>query len=127
MIEWNPGSTLESIEKDVILQALKFYRGNKTATASALQMGIRTLDTKLEKYEQDGVISERAEERYRKFREDRLKEQRGQPSSLSAEAGLRMEPAGELAKEPKVPVSERPEIQEVLSKHASQGSTKRTR
>jgi DNA-binding NtrC family response regulator len=51
MILWQPGVTLEDIEKQVIQKAFSFYRGNKTATAKSLGIAIRTLDAKLEKYD----------------------------------------------------------------------------
>ena len=50
MINWQPGITLEEIEKQVILKALEFYQGNKTKTALSLGIAVRTLDNKLEKY-----------------------------------------------------------------------------
>lgn len=50
MIIWQPGRTLDDIEKEVILKALGFYQGNKTHTARSLGIAIRTLDNKLAKY-----------------------------------------------------------------------------
>lgn len=52
-LTWQPGMTLEVIEREAILQAFRFYNKNKTATAQALGMAIRTLDSKLERYGQD--------------------------------------------------------------------------
>jgi hypothetical protein len=51
-MSWQPGVTLEDIERETIKQALAFYRGNKTKTAASLDIAIRTLDYKLEKYRQ---------------------------------------------------------------------------
>lgn len=53
MINWQPGITLDDIEKEVILKALSFYHGNKTRTAEALGIAIRTIDNKLAKYRGD--------------------------------------------------------------------------
>jgi DNA-binding NtrC family response regulator len=50
MITWQPGVTLEEVEKQAILLALKFYQNNKTQTARSLGIAIRTLDAKLDKY-----------------------------------------------------------------------------
>lgn len=50
MITWQPGKTLEEVEKEIILVALRFYGGNKTKTAQALGIAIRTLDNKLKAY-----------------------------------------------------------------------------
>ena len=47
---WQPGLTLEQVEKEVILQAMRFYHNNKTQTARSLGIAIRTLDHKLERY-----------------------------------------------------------------------------
>lgn len=50
---WNPGLSLETVEKMVILKAYAFFKHNKSATASSLGIAIRTLDNKLERYEQE--------------------------------------------------------------------------
>lgn len=52
-VNWVPGITLEEMEKNCILAAFRFYRENKTQTAGALGISIRTLDSKLEKYAAD--------------------------------------------------------------------------
>lgn len=51
IVIWTPGMTLDQLERRVILQGFKFYRGNKTMTAQALGISVRTLDNKLELYE----------------------------------------------------------------------------
>lgn len=47
---WQPGMSLEDVERDAILKAFEFFRGNKTQTANSLGIAIRTLDSKLDKY-----------------------------------------------------------------------------
>ncbi len=49
-LHWQPGVTLEDIEKSVILMALKAFQNNKTQTARALGIAVRTLDNKLAIY-----------------------------------------------------------------------------
>lgn len=49
-IQWSPGYTMDMVEEEVIRKALRHFRGNKTQTASALGISIRTIDNKLEKY-----------------------------------------------------------------------------
>lgn len=44
--------TLEEMEREVILKTLKKYNGNKTKTAKALGISLRTLQYKLKKYKQ---------------------------------------------------------------------------
>lgn len=52
MIMWQPGVTLAQLEKLVINECLKLNHGNKTQTASALGISIRTIDNKLKEYEE---------------------------------------------------------------------------
>lgn len=59
---WCPGMTLEDTERETILAAFRFYRFNKTQTAAALSVAIRTLDYKIARYRELGLLKE--EERY---------------------------------------------------------------
>jgi len=52
---WVPGRTLDDIERQVILQALGFHKGNRTHTAKALGISIRTLRNKLADYRKLGI------------------------------------------------------------------------
>lgn len=47
--------TLEEMEKELILKTLEKYSGNKTKTAKALGISLRTLQYKLKKYENGGI------------------------------------------------------------------------
>lgn len=48
--KWSPGKDLDTLVKEVILRALKFYKGNRTHTADNLGISIRTLQKKLNEY-----------------------------------------------------------------------------
>jgi two-component system response regulator FlrC len=52
---WEPGRTLDDIERNVILEALKYHSGNRTHTAKALGISIRTLRNKLADYRLLGI------------------------------------------------------------------------
>lgn len=52
---WQPGQTLDDIERSVILNALKYHQGNRTHTAKALGISIRTLRNKLADYRRAGL------------------------------------------------------------------------
>jgi len=52
---WAPGQTLNDIERSVILEALQYHRGNRTHTARALGISIRTLRNKLADYRRIGI------------------------------------------------------------------------
>lgn len=49
-VTWTPGMTLEQIEEEVIKKALALYSGNKTKTAQALGIAVKTIDNKLAEY-----------------------------------------------------------------------------
>lgn len=59
-VVWTIGVSLDDMEKNVILTALRYFRGNKTLTANALGISIRTIDNKLSKYK---MMAEEAKER----------------------------------------------------------------
>jgi two-component system response regulator FlrC len=52
---WAPGKTLDEIERTVILEALQYHKGNRTHTAKALGISIRTLRNKLADYRLLGI------------------------------------------------------------------------
>lgn len=52
---WIPGKTLDDLERDVILGALEYHKGNRTHTARALGISIRTLRNKLAEYRRSGI------------------------------------------------------------------------
>lgn len=49
---------LAEIEKEVIIGALKKFRGHRVKTATALGIGVRTLGMKIKKWKEDGVLVE---------------------------------------------------------------------
>ena len=52
---WSPGQTLDDIERSVIITALGYHQGNRTHTARALGISIRTLRNKLADYRRMGI------------------------------------------------------------------------
>lgn len=52
---WVPGRTLDDIEKNVIIEALQYHNGNRTHTAKALGISIRTLRNKIADYRRLGI------------------------------------------------------------------------
>lgn len=119
-MQWIPGQSLEYIEQLAIEEAYRFYRGNKTQTANALRISIRTLNVKLEKYEAEQQQRKRADDQHRNEQRLFLERARGQspfqvPSSIPSTATRPfLESTAQVANESKVSVSERKEVQEVL-------------
>lgn len=73
MIQWNPGMTLEEVEKQIILQALEFHKGNKTQTAAALGCARNTIDNKLLAYEKESKNQDRLDAEEKAEREKTAK------------------------------------------------------
>lgn len=48
---WQPGMSMEDVEKEVYSKALRFYQNNKSQTSRSLGVSVRTLDSKIEKYD----------------------------------------------------------------------------
>jgi len=136
MIQWSPGMTLDFIEKQTILAAFRHFRGNKTATATSLGIAIRTLDNKLEKYQQDDKEAKEKQDDRARQREEFSKAQRGLPSEWRAPSqsngaqaarGLRVEPASEAPEKPSVSVPVGVKVQEVSPKHVANGRSRKGR
>lgn len=131
-VNWSPGMTLEELERHVIAKALRFYRGNKTTTANALGIAIRTLDNKLEKYERDEIAEKEFQANERQKRADWLTRSRGvhgaqydtatgRTDSYQANAGLGVESPVNVTAKPTMPMQERAEVQTMLPKQTAQG------
>ena len=58
MFKWSPGQKLSDVEKVCIEQAYRHFSQNKTKTAEALGISIRTLDTRLEEYAHAAHVAE---------------------------------------------------------------------
>lgn len=138
MIMWSPGVTLDAIEEQVILAAFRFYQRNKTATANALGISIRTLDAKLERYENERTEREKRDAAERASGKDWLAKARGnaQTNAIAAAraehvsspgAGVRLESAQEAPAEQTVSVSQPKEVQKMLPQSATARDTRRAR
>lgn len=142
MIVWSPGVTLEAIEKQVILKAFRHFRGNKTHTAQALGIAIRTLDNKLGQYLNEDKEQESRDGDERKKREAFLARCRGQmpdntglPEARAvaqahvsgAASGVRMESGPVAPAQPTMPLPERSQVQGMLPAQASEGRSRRAR
>lgn len=70
-MRWTPGETIDSMERDAIEEALRYYNGNKTATAAALGITVRTVHKKLDEYATADKLKAEREEQIKKGREER--------------------------------------------------------
>ena len=113
---WSPGTTLAEVEKQVILTAFEFYRKVKTSTASALGISVRTLDTKLELYEQEGVANETRRREHEVVRANERRRHLGQPGhpiepTVFAEPGTGPRVAGNHIIPAEQPLPKKPGLQ----------------
>ena len=69
--------TLEQIEKQVIEMRFAQLRGNKSQTAVSLGISVRTLETRLEQYKNEGAIQDERKRQLDKEREEQLTRMRG--------------------------------------------------
>jgi hypothetical protein len=144
MITWQPGMSLEALEKSAIFEAMKFFQNNKAATARALGIAPRTLDNKLEKYAAEDKERVSFDDEQRKERESFLQRQRhgaladtggvasqdqisrqherpARESQISngASKGLDAQSVAQVPAQQNVSVSQREEVQGVLPKNTS--------
>ena len=101
---WYVGMTLDEMEKNIILKSLHFYHGNKTKTAESLGISIRTIDNKLEKYQ---------EQENERIKRDGEREQRAAIALSQAQGRVQVEPSVKIAEEPALPMRQRTEVQEM--------------
>lgn len=124
---WTPGMSLEAVEKEVILQALKYFKGNKTATYNALGIAPKTLDSKLEKYnvsakemkEKQDDRTTRANEWLEKQRWGHTGKARSSQEVLQTPAEFRVESTIELPTQQPMSMQIGEKIQKVSSHHAT--------
>lgn len=76
-IIWSPGVTLANIEEQVVKKALAHFHFNKTVTANALGICVRTLHSKLEQYDIEDKKRAKAQEDFKRRNEDFLARSRG--------------------------------------------------
>lgn len=130
---WQPGMTLETVEKEVILQAMRYFRGNKTATSTALGIAYKTLDNKLHQYKEDEQSQEKRLNERTARDQEYLNRARGivtatvptrlledskaaevpKSQGLHSEERHGLEPAPELPAQQSVSMQKREEVQKV--------------
>lgn len=74
---WQPGITLDAMERAVILAAVRFHTGNKTQTSLALGITVNTLKAKLDRYEQEDKADAERDVKEREAETARLVAHRG--------------------------------------------------
>lgn len=130
---WSPGMKLEDLERLVIEKAYKHYRENKTATANSLGISIRTLDSRLDKYEMDAIEEEHRNGEREIERRRLLDRSRGivtegsfyesqiqvAPHGYDAGGRVRAEPIANASEKPSMPMPVGEKVQEVLPSRAS--------
>lgn len=125
MITWQPGVTLEQMEKMIIEKALVFYQGNKTQAAASLGIAIKTLYNKLDQYQNEKLALAAEREKEENERQAKIKHQRGPTISTPAWNGV--ESTSENSEELPLPLPQRQEVQSLPLKSASGSSNRKAR
>lgn len=107
MIYWQPGMTIDQLEKQVIRKALVYFQGNKTKTADSLGIAIRTLDNKIEKYQEEEDAFQRRSVEASRNQFEMLQRQQGKSVGVQTESTL------ETPAQQPMPVQQREEIQKM--------------
>lgn len=137
-VYWQPGMTLEALEKHVILRCLSFYGNNKTKTAEALGIAIRTIDNKLEKYRQEEQQEKEALERVRQKEQEFAQRALGKSSVRSSNTFEPFTDGNQIpsydgkstvsgSAEPEMSMQKRTEVQEMLPIQTTKLGAKRAR
>lgn len=112
---WQPGMSLEQVERVAIEMAYSYHRQNKTHTANSLKIAYRTLDEKLKKYKDidDAEI-------------ERVKDERKKQETQRARAirGLHLEPPVESSKEPDVSMQVGKKVEKVSPPKPTAGNSR---
>lgn len=87
-VMWNPGMTMYEMEKQVLLAAVRFHRGNKTAAAMSLGLSARTVYNKLDSYLDDVKREELRQIKSDQDRRDFDRKQRGFATSIDGRIEL---------------------------------------
>lgn len=77
MLNWYPGQTLATIEREVITQALRYYSGNNTLAARALGISERKIYDRIKEYKIQTEVVELRNKRSAKESEIYLQLARG--------------------------------------------------
>lgn len=122
VINWHPGVSLANLEKQAILITFRFFKGNKTQTARALDIAVRTLDAKLEQYQVQHVDEEAAKNERKRKGDEFLRRQRG----LSDEDSIRIANGDynerQVSIDPRGKRPQGPTTQSITNGHAEHGT-----
>ena len=85
---WQQGMTLKSIERDVIIDAYRFFDCNKEATARALGISTKGLYNKIEAYKkEDEKVAAARQKREEKYQEE-MSDFRGSFNEILVDEGI---------------------------------------
>lgn len=126
---WTPGMKLEYIEKQVIQLAMSHYRNNKTAASQSLGISIRTLDGRLEKYDEDERIERERHDEERRKRDEYAARARGIPpaqydTSATPRMGIQPPPVAAAQQAMSMPVGI--EVQKMLPEKSARGRPRKS-
>lgn len=123
---FNIGMTEEALIQAVTLYTLQWFRGNKTQAAHTLGINVKTIDNRLERYENERKLAEQNDTERKRTNVELLNRMRGTPGQTIAQVptdifspgtGIYVESAPQVPAQQPVPVPQRQEVQKVLPQH----------
>lgn len=78
---WTPGMSIAEVERQIIKEAIVYFRGNKSLISKSLGISIRTLDTRMESIKAEEEAQRFRVEAQTREREIFLERSRGIPAS----------------------------------------------
>lgn len=98
--KWYPGLTIESIEREAVTQAIKYFDGNQVSAARALGISERTIYNKIKAYEASDKIHQVKEKGKTDERGLLLKLHRNQITAAEYNEKMGLSNEGEYLPEP---------------------------
>lgn len=126
VINWQPGYTLEYVEKQSILEAYRHFGGNKSQTAQALGITLKTLYTKLEAYGyHEGPTTKENQDQAGNIQGNPERVSQAKQNSVQPETGFRVQPPVETTTQLPVSVQQREKVQTLPPKRVAANNTQR--
>lgn len=122
---WTQGLTLADCEKKIIIEALRFYQGNKSRTADALGVTVKTIYNKMEAYGINGADDKREDafsEGYSPIKHEAATD--SEEAVLPTSRGQNMESGDEVSEEFPMSLRKQHEVQKMSPSKTSAGNRK---
>ncbi len=118
-VTWAPGMTLSEMERQVVKSAYAYFDEDKTRTANALGISVKTVYSYLERYAEEDLVTEQRKEDEKRDKQNWLERSRRGHAAVDgndsfSSQGHDLQSSTNTAQKRQVSVSERSKVQDVL-------------